>query len=278
MLRHDFGMHALCAARHGHQPRPWEICARLGCTVLLALVALLVGACSAVPTARNQADARLDRVASQLADRLEASRLNLTESGAPDPSAIALARVASGPDGNPAVLEAKGNVFHGGAVLVVRVSISYADFGGSSVPLTKCFRYRVTESWYQVERSATRCPHGPPVSLPPTSTTRPDLGNLIDDIQRSINTLTSAERQDLTTVKQAVEHATTGQGAVVTADTREGVIGIAIARQIDCVLARVAKTTEVWRPASVDPAYGRPGEISCHPGDAIARTQQQPPH
>jgi hypothetical protein len=161
--------------------------------------------------------------------------------------------------------------------LVVQIDETDEKFGGTQVKVTRCYKFTVTQPSFQVTHSRTGCPNTPPISLPPTPTTRPDLGNLIDSVTFAIKGLPPAGR-DATSVGRAVTAAVAGNDAAVAVDTQAGVIGVAITRKIDCVLVRVGGDVEVWRPASVSKTYGVPGELECSPRAAILRREQQPPH
>jgi hypothetical protein len=247
---------------------------RVRCAISFCAFVLLLGACGIVHRA---VDSNFDAALNDLTHRLTTSRLTLTDTGFPDTSATHLAGIANGPYGNPAVLAADGDVNHGGVHLVVRIDETDEKFGGTQVKVTRCYKFTVSHPWFAVGHSRTKCPATPPISLPPTPTTRPDLGNLVDAVTFSIKALPAGAR-DVASVQQAVTQAVAGSDATVATDEDGGVVGVTITRKIDCVMARVGNDVEVWRPASVSRTYGVPGELECSPAAAILRREQLPPH
>jgi len=247
---------------------------RVRCAISLAAFVFVAGACGVV---HRSIDTQFDATLNDLTHQLSTSRLTLTDTGYPDTSAKHIAAVANGPYGSPAVLAADGDVNHGGVHLVVRIDETDEKFGGTQVKVTRCYKVTVDHPWFEVKHSRTTCPSTPPISLPPTPTTRPDLGNLIDSVTFSIKALPVAGR-NAAGVQRAVARAVEGSGASVATDEEHRVVGVAITRQIDCVMARVGDEVEVWRPASVSRTYGVPGELECSPAAAVLRREQQPPH
>lgn len=258
---------------------------KLGVVALLIAMAV-VGCGGDVEGARGADDtAALD----EYAETLGLAMIKTSGHSAED-----YARRVDGPDAGIEVLDL--STADHGAVVVLRVRLERAEPSwpapGDTYEISACYRWELGSDTddYQPERLA-RCPSVPVITLPPAPIEPALPDTLPDHLNGTLGALPDVASVDPRAVEDAVraaysaafQEAGSRSGADAGAQlldiadalpgdswmiVDDGVVGVAVGRADECLLARVAPgEVHVWTPSRMSL---QPGETGCSPQAAIA--------
>jgi hypothetical protein len=250
--------------------KPWQLTLLVLVSLLvLAIVAILLVGVHALHSnsAEGQAADAVQNEAFEVSNIL-ADRLN-------QGSATDLARAVDQSMGD-VVLAARGEVRHGGAHVLVRLSATRETSGAFSedetATVTRCFLYDVV-MYYAPVADEVGCPNESPLFIP----SPPTLGDLTQNVPAAISALPAPEQLEPTLVRSVVASTVRVPQAKITATEVDGTVGVAVSLSdpLQCVLIRVNPRIELWYPPAV---LSQPGEDGCTAYDAAMGLEMAPPH